>query len=155
MQATFHVVVLLLFPLATVAICLRRGTLPPDWKLALKAAGRALLTLAVATIVLFILAPYCKCGPGNNPFAQKWVPLLSALFVSFFVGAAATRRLFVISAVVVAVLLSWHFNTLVLDRTSCLYTGDPAYIANSCRSPAEADPLWHTPITGLYAIKKL
>jgi MFS family permease len=155
MIATVHALTLLLGPISAGALSLHYGYVPENWRAARNSITRLVLALMLAAIVLYGLYPDCKCGPGNNPSTQRWIALLSAALAAFFVSPDRLRRILVVGSVCAGFLLSLQFHTLVLDDSACLYTGDPGYIENSCRDPSKAVALWHTQLTGLYAIQKL
>lgn len=154
MHATIHAIVLLSIPVFSIFSCIKFGELPFHWKKLIYSCGRSFLTLLVSGFLLYGLRFSCLCGPGNNPSSQLWIPLLSAITTSFFVKKVALRRSLISLFVIMGIILSSDFHSLVLDSQSCSYTGDSEYIENSCNVSATAYDLWHTSFTGIYGVKK-
>lgn len=152
MSPSIHALALALLILSSLVLCIAKGEAPKSLGDFARSTGRAALTMVGVLVVLYLGVPACKCGPGNNPRMQIAVTLLAAALVAFAVQQPRLRRIYIVLALAVGTGLSFHFKSLVLSPAACQYTGDPAYIENSCRQPAVAEKLWHTRLTGIYAV---
>ncbi len=155
MVTSLHALSLALVLIGSLALSATQGQLPRTLTAASGSLGRALLAMFGALALMVLLVPSCKCGPGNNPFSQIYIPVFAVMAVAFFVSKPKVRRAFFLFAVAAGIGLSFHFKSLVLSRSACQYTGDPRFIENSCSQPAVAERLWHTRLTGIYALKKV
>lgn len=99
----------------------------------------------------------CACGPGNNPSTQAWLPALLGMAGGYLIDNKKVGIFFRASIVMLAFGLSWHFHSLVLpsDHAICAYTGetDVRFVKNTCEREVIPVRLWHTSITGLYALR--
>jgi len=152
MSSSIHALALALLILSSLALCIAKGEVPRSLGVFARSTGRAALTMLGVLVVLYLVVPACKCGPGNNPRMQIAVTILAAALVAFAVQQPRLRRIFIVLAIAAGAGLSFHFKSLVLAPAACQYTGDPAYIENSCKQPAVAEKLWHTGLTGIYAV---
>jgi hypothetical protein len=154
MDASVHAIVLLGILLAGALLLARLGGRVRSSSDLGKAFLRAILTSIGACAVLLLFVPFCRCGAGNNPKAQLWIPAVTA---GICAAAIPNRRnsLLVAGALVIAgVTLGYHFHSLVLNPARCAYTGETgALISNSCNRPARAVGAWHTWVTGIYALR--
>ena len=155
MEASFHATALLGVVAACGLAIWPWGTRPHSSGEATRAFFRGALTCLGAFAVLLTLVPMYLCGAGNNPSAQLWLPGVAAGVCAAFLPGVRARRVVIAALVGVGVLLGNHFHTLVLDPDRCAYTGEVGpLISNSCSCgrPARAVRLWHTPLTGIYAL---
>jgi len=119
------------------------------------------VTLGAAAGLLVFLLPLmvfaCSCGAGNNPVRQAAVAAVGAAGAVALIGPRALRVGVAGAMLLSGLALGWHFQHLVLPRggTPCRFTGDPAFVRNSC----SADPArvhvgdtWYTPVTGLHPV---
>jgi hypothetical protein len=117
------------------------------------------LVVAALTAVVVFLIPFgafaCTCGPGNNPVRQTIIPAVAAFVVALLVDTTRKRLVAVGVLLVCAFGLAAHFSALVVprDMTTCRFTGDPAFVRNSCARSASAARVWYTPLTGLYPLR--
>jgi hypothetical protein len=110
-------------------------------------AGAAFFVVACA---LLGLGTIHMCGAGE-PLWQYVLPLGGAALVIAFVEESHVRYGFAALALAVAIGLSAQFLALV---HSDAYTGNPRWeqrLAEARGGRADVRPLWHTPLTGLYA----
>jgi hypothetical protein len=152
-DADLHALILLgLLPAGTVVALVFRGHSEPP-RLARARAIQAVLAFAGTIVVVYLLTPYCTCGPKNNPSVQLWFPPIVAALCAIIVNRKWLRRTMTASFTIAALFLASNFHALVLDTTRCAYTGEIGpFISNSCNKPAQAVALWHTWFTGIYGI---
>jgi hypothetical protein len=152
MEADLHAAVLLL----SIAVTVVAGWQFRSRKFDVRRIGLALVLGLLGWFLLSIMVPYVTAGSGNNPRYQLAIPLVEAIALWALIETKWIRISSFSAAMVLAVALGSHFHQLIgLGRDACRYTGDPRFIVNSCKQPAEAIALWHTPLTGLYEIRVL
>jgi len=70
-----HALSLLLFPVVTLALCLKSGSRP--------SLKRVIVSIVVTFLLFFITHPVARCGPGGNPFMHLFI--LGGCFLSILI----------------------------------------------------------------------
>lgn len=146
MQGNLNALGLIAVPILTALILYRFGERKP------KRILFSLLAGLLASILIGIQFAM-KCGPGNNPRTQIYIPVLCLILIIMFVKEKKVMWFSSLALLVASYVLCWHFHFLIFKAGS--YTGEPRNL--SCtqtetdrKSPAMKQ--WHTSWTGLYKI---
>lgn len=148
MQGNLNAFGLIIVPLLTAIILWRFGNLKPKRIIFSLIAG---LFTAVVMVILFSY----KCGDGNNPVYQMYIPALCLTLVIMFVNGKKVLWLSSLMLFLTGYILCWHFHFLIF--TAGIYTGEQYLLGcsqSSINSKQIAIKQWHTPLTGLYKITK-
>lgn len=149
LYGSLHFIALIAIPAMVVWLCWKFGTKPKDGKSLVKRAVQTAVIGVVSAAVLFGVS--CKCGPGNNPDLQRTVPMIVILALASCLPPGLKTYGMAGALMAFGYFLINSFYALVLG--TCLYTGDPDFIENSCTNPSIAVRQWHTGITGLYGLE--
>ncbi len=115
MQAVAHTLILLLILPLCLGICARyrvRNVTGIQLIRRLSLGIVAAFATAAVPLVFFL----CKCGVGNNPMRQVFVPAIGAWLCVAALGSRRSRWLSAAVLLAASVGLAWHFQSLVLPR---------------------------------------
>jgi hypothetical protein len=146
---------LLSLPLFVAGVWLWRGHARQVGVAAWLLRGATGSAVSIAVLLLPFVVFACSCGAGNNPVRQVLVPAFASLLCVSGLDSVKERSLAAVSMLGAGLVLAWHFHRLVLptDLTACRFTGDPAFVSNSCEREADVRSEWYTPLTGLYPLR--
>jgi hypothetical protein len=146
MQGDLNAIGLIVVLVFTAVILFQFGELKP------KRIVLSLLAGLLTVIVMAIQFTY-KCGPGNNPSYQIYIPALCLILIIMFVKGQNVLWISSLILFVAGYLLSWHFHFLIFKAGS--YTGEPRHLSCPQSKDDRKETVmkqWHTSLTGLYKL---
>jgi hypothetical protein len=140
MQGNIHAIGLLAVPIITMLII---------WKFRNYSFARISIAIVTGFVgaVTFAMPFTYKCGAGNNPSLQATIPAICLTLTIVFVNRNKILIPAIIFLLLSGFLLCWHFSYLVIKTET--YTGEPE-LGGCSETKKQAEPQWHTGITGLY-----